>query len=206
MRACWDRCHRAMLPSPQRGGDAERVWRAIPYWAISEGWSSLSMGEQDRWRLGKKMSPPRKHKIEDPWEKTIVPTLFPNAYRISNEQCATASNHSVRPCRNGLEKIPELADSYRMPQFVKCSFFYLPDPFPADAERPADLIESVSVTVVETESQADDLRLAFRQTIKNFIDSLQKLSLGGFILGGFNLLIFDEISQVAVFCPNGCFQ
>ncbi len=105
-----------------------------------------------------------------------------------------------------LDKILELANSYRMAQFVERSLFDLSDSLSANAKRTANLVQSMGIAIINAESQADDLCLAFGEAAQNLINPVQKLILGSILFWRYCLFIFDKIGQVAIFRPNRCLQ
>ena len=94
-----------------------------------------------------------------------------------------------------------------MPQFPQGLGLNLTDTLAGHLEGVSHLFQGVGVTVVQAEAQAQYLRLPFLEGPKHLRDLLLQEDEGGGVGGRDDVLILDEITQMAVLLlPDGRFQ
>ena len=94
-----------------------------------------------------------------------------------------------------------------MAQFAQRLGLDLPDPLPGHIEILPHLFEGMIGLLVDAETHLQDLLLAGGQGGQNFPGLLREIELDHRLGGGHDLLVFDEIAQVAVlFLADGRIQ
>src|SRR6266850_8456042 len=109
--------------------------------------------------------------------------------------------------QSGLQEAPKLLRARRVPELAQGLGLDLSNSLAGDGEVLPDLFQRVLAAVGEAEAQPQHLLLARRERVEDLVGLLAQREADDRLHGRYDLLVLDEIAQVAVlFLSDRCLQ
>ena len=94
-----------------------------------------------------------------------------------------------------------------MLQLAKCLGFDLTDTLTGDIELTADFFQGAGTSVIQTETQTQNLLFTFCQTAQDIVDLILEQLIGSVLIRTQSIFVLNEIAEMGiVFLADRCFQ